>query len=150
VLPWLERLLALAQQAHSHPWTRAHFISALRAGYEIQLLISAADSAAHELIGYFVAMTALDEVHLLDLAVAAPRQRQGWARVLLDALALRARQQQAQSLWLEVRQSNTRARAVYTANGFVEAGLRKNYYPARGTQREHAVLMQRPLWTTTP
>jgi len=142
-LPWLDRLLVLEQQAHSHPWTRGNFVDALHAGYAIQLLIGAPEDT---LIGYFVAMAVPGEVQLLNLVVAPARQRQGWARLLLDALALWARQQQAQWLWLEVRQSNARARSIYAANGFEEAGLRKDYYPAHGAQREHAVIMKRKLW----
>ena len=48
------------------------------------------------LLGYFIAMKGVDEVHLLNLTVAPEHQRQGWARVLLDALALWSRGQGAQ------------------------------------------------------
>jgi ribosomal-protein-alanine N-acetyltransferase len=44
------------------------------------------------------------------------------------------------SLWLEVRQSNQRARRLYLQLGFNEAGVRKGYYPAAGG-REDAVVM---------
>jgi ribosomal-protein-alanine N-acetyltransferase len=48
------------------------------------------------------------------------------------------------SLWLEVRQSNDRARALYRRVGFAEVGLRRGYYPA-AVQREDAVVMSLPL-----
>jgi ribosomal-protein-alanine N-acetyltransferase len=44
------------------------------------------------------------------------------------------------SLWLEVRASNTRARALYRRRGFAEVGVRKAYYPAP-VRREDAVVM---------
>lgn len=139
---WLDALLPVEQQAYSHPWTRGNFIDAMAAGYECQLLVD----DRGELLGYFVAMTVLDEVHLLNITVAPAHQRQGWARILLDALALWARQRQAQWIWLEVRESNARARSIYAAHGFQEVGLRKNYYPMHDGPREHAVLMSLKLW----
>jgi len=139
---WLDSLLPVEQQAYSHPWSRGNFIDAMAAGYETQLLVD----ARGELVGYFVAMIVLDEVHLLNITVAPARQRQGWARILLDALALWARQRQAHWIWLEVRESNVRARSIYAAHGYQEVGLRKNYYPMHDGPREHAVLMSLKLW----
>jgi ribosomal-protein-alanine N-acetyltransferase len=60
---------------------------------------------------------------------------------MLDALATWSRGQGAQWLWLEVRESNARAIAVYERHGYRRVGLRKNYYPAQDGQREHAVVM---------
>ena len=90
-------------------------------------------------------MLGVDEVHLLNLTVTPAFQRQGWSHVLLDALALWARSQGAQWLWLEVRASNQRARHVYEANGFRRVGERKRYYPSTTTEREDAVVMSRAL-----
>lgn len=139
-LDGLEALMAVEQQAYSHPWTRGNFIDALAAGYECQLLM-----AGDTLLGYFVAMKGVDEVHLLNLTVAPTHQRQGHARTLLDALADWSRQQGAQWLWLEVRVSNLRAQALYTAYGFRRVGERKRYYPAHGGEREDAIVMSRML-----
>jgi [ribosomal protein S18]-alanine N-acetyltransferase len=139
---WLDTLLPVEQQAYSHPWTRGNFIDAMAAGYETQLLVDAQGG----LVGYFVAMIVLDEVHLLNITVAPARQRQGWARILLDALALWSRQRQAQWIWLEVRGHCSRARSIYAAHGYQEVGLRKNYYPMHDGPREHAVLMSLKLW----
>ena len=139
---WLDVLLPIEAQAYSHPWTRGNFQDAMVAGYETQLLVD----ENHQLLGYFVAMTVLDEVHLLNITVNPLYQRQGWARVMLDALSLWARQQNAQWLWLEVRASNTRAREIYALHGFAEVGQRKNYYPTPEGPREHAVLMSLKLW----
>jgi len=108
----------------------------LQAGYQAQLLM-----AGDHLLGYFVAMKGVDEVHLLNLVVAPEFQRQGWSQVLLDALALWARGQSAQWVWLEARASNTRALHVYKAHGYSYVGTRRKYYPAEDGQREDAVVM---------
>jgi ribosomal-protein-alanine N-acetyltransferase len=99
-----------------------------------------------ELLGYFVAMKGVDEVHLLNITVAPEHQRQGWARIMLDALAIWSRGQGAQWLWLEVRVSNVRAKAVYERYGFRHVGTRRNYYPGDGSAaREDAVVMSLAL-----
>lgn len=132
----LDAVLHIEQQAYPHPWTRGNFNDAIRSGYQGQLLM-----AGDELLGYFVAMKGVDEVHLLNITVAPGYQRQGWARVMLDALAIWARGQGADWLWLEVRVSNARAIGVYENHGYRRVGLRKRYYPAEHGQREDAVVM---------
>jgi ribosomal-protein-alanine N-acetyltransferase len=149
---------AIEQTAFTHPWTHANFTDSLAAGYHCQCLVAPpaaeTDSAppsggiralwnravsrieGETLIGYFVAMKGVDEVHLLNITVAPAFQRQGWAPLMLEALAGWSRGQNAQWLWLEVRASNARALAVYERNGF-----RKGYYPAYGGHREDAVVM---------
>mgnify|MGYP000155509503 CR=1 FL=1 len=139
-LPHLDAVLQVEQAAYPHPWTERNFLDSLQAGYAAQLLV-AASREKPELLGYFVAMKGVDEVHLLNLAVAPACQRQGWARVMLDALAIWARGQRAESLWLEVRAGNLRAMQVYQSQGFSAVGKRKNYYPSGHGQREDAVVM---------
>lgn len=136
----LDAVLDIEQQAYPHPWTRGNFTDALASGYQVQLLMG-----GDQILGYFVAMLGVDEAHLLNLTVTPAFQRQGWALVLLDALALWARGQGAQWLWLEVRVGNQRARQIYEANGFQRVGERKRYYPAAGGGREDAVVMSRAL-----
>lgn len=139
----LDAVAALELRAYPYPWQRRHFADCLNAGYQAQLLM-----ADDLMLGYFVAMKGVDEVHLLNLVVAPEHQRQGWAQVLLDALALWARGQGAQWLWLEARASNTRAVHVYKAHGYRLVGTRRNYYPAEKGQREDAVVMSLKLSNT--
>jgi ribosomal-protein-alanine N-acetyltransferase len=136
----LDAVVRVEQQAHAHPWTRRHFADTLVAGYQGQLLCRADD-----ILGYFVAMQGVDEVHLLNITVAPAHQHQGWGRMLLDALVIWARAQGAQWLWLEARVSNFRALHVYESFGLRRVGERKNYYPAAQGQREHAVVMSLQL-----
>src|SRR5690242_11458738 len=97
----LDEILAIEGQTYEHPWTRGNFTDSLHSGYQAQVL-----TADGVVLGYFVAMKGVDEVHLLNLTVAPAHQGHGWGRVLLDGLALWARAQGAQWLWLEVRVSN--------------------------------------------
>lgn len=133
----LDRVMAVEVQAYPFPWTRGHFTDSLAAGYLAQLLVS-----GDELLGYYVAMPGVDELHLLNLTVAPAHQRRGHARALLAHLAEAARAAGAAQVWLEVREGNERARWLYERWGFERVGLRKGYYPAARGQREHAVVMR--------
>ncbi len=136
----LDAVMAIESIAYAHPWSRGNFADSLRSGYQAQKLV-----AGDTLIGYFVAMKGVDEVHLLNITVAPALQGQGWGALMLEALATWSRGQGAQWLWLEVRESNEGARRLYERHGYRRVGLRKGYYPAAGGQREHAIVMSRPL-----
>jgi [ribosomal protein S18]-alanine N-acetyltransferase len=136
----LDEVVAIERLAYDHPWTVGNFSDSLRSGYEAQLL-----RAGDVVLGYFVAMKGVDEVHLLNITVAPAYQGQGWGRVMLEALAIWARGQGAQWLWLEVRVSNVRAMRIYEHHGYRRVGERKGYYPARHGQREDAVVMSLKL-----
>ncbi|MDT4848809.1 rimI: ribosomal-protein-alanine acetyltransferase [compost metagenome] len=146
----LDAVCEVEKSAYTHPWTRKHFADSLASGYPAVMLLGEAlpGEAVHPrradgrvLLGYLVAMPGVDEVHLLNITVAPAHQRQGWARFMLDALALWSRSQGAQWLWLEVRASNAPARALYEGYGFQQVGMRRGYYPASHFQREDAVVM---------
>jgi ribosomal-protein-alanine N-acetyltransferase len=132
----IDAVVQIEQLAYAHPWNRTNFLDALQAGNQAQVLL-----AGETLLGYFVAMQGVDEVHLLNITVAPEFQGQGWSRVMLDALTLWARGRAAQWLWLEVRVGNTRAMRVYAAQGYARVGVRKEYYPAGHGKREDAVVM---------
>ena len=136
----LDAVLAIEQAAYAHPWTRGNFTDSLKSGYEAQVLL-----AGDAVIGYFVAMQGVDEVHLLNITVAPEMQGQGWSRVMLDALAVWSRGQGAQWLWLEVRASNARAQQIYERHGYRRVGERRNYYPGADGRREDAVVMSLKL-----
>ncbi len=136
----LPQVLEVERQAYAHPWSETNFSDALNAGYQAQMVV-----AKGELLGYFIAMKGVDEVHLLNITVAPRYQRQGWARLMLEALALWARGQGAVWLWLEVRVGNLRAMQVYRRHGFRRVGHRKAYYPAVAGKREDAVVMSLKL-----
>jgi ribosomal-protein-alanine N-acetyltransferase len=136
----LDAVMAIEQTAYSHPWSRGNFRDSLNPLFDAQCLWF-----GDELLGYFLAMHGVEEMHLLNITVAPAHQGEGWGHMMLDALSLISRNVGAQTLWLEVRQSNARALQVYTRYGFVRVGLRKDYYPADRQQREHAVVMSLKL-----
>jgi len=132
----LDAVSRIEAAAYAFPWTRGNFVDSLAAGYLAEVL----EDETRQLLGYFIAMAGVDEMHLLNITVAPAWQGQGLGRLMLQALADHARGRGMASLWLEVRESNRRARALYEQLGYAEVGLRRGYYPAAG-RREDAVVM---------
>ncbi len=137
----VDEVHALECSVFPHPWTRGNFVDCIASGYDAWV----ARDAHGKLAGYFLLMYALDEAHLLDVALAGERHGMGLGRWLLDTLGARARACGAESVLLEVRPSNTRALHVYTRYGFREIGRRKGYYPAHEGTREDAIVMRLEL-----
>ena len=127
--------------AYGFPWSRGNFIDSLAAGYLAEVLECPRDG----LLGYFVAMPGVDELHLLNITVVPAAQGRGHGQILLDAVQAQGRRLGLGTLWLEVRDGNHRARALYLRRGFVETGLRRGYYPAGAAGREDALVMQLEL-----
>ena len=95
-------------------------------------------------IGYTVLMRAADEVHLLNLSIAADSQRRGYGSLLLERICELARAQGARLLFLEVRPSNAAGLRLYERHGFAQVGVRRDYYPAHAG-REDALILSLPL-----
>ena len=139
----LDAVLAIELAAYPVPWTRGNFIDSIAAGYDVWLRLD----ARHTLLGYYVAMEGVDEMHLLNLTVAPAWQGRGHARAMLDHLVALCRERGDRELWLEVRQSNTRAKALYERYGFQPVRVRRGYYPLPPGQpgREDAAVMSLTL-----
>jgi [ribosomal protein S18]-alanine N-acetyltransferase len=143
---WLDRVLHIENAVYPQPWSRANFEDSIKTGYQMQVLTSGNEEKS-DILGYFIAMKGFEEVHLLNITVAESFQRQGWARSMLDALAVWSRGQGAAWLWLEVRDSNHRALQVYKTHGFKQVNIRKDYYPKgpKANGREDAIVMSLKL-----
>jgi [ribosomal protein S18]-alanine N-acetyltransferase len=142
----LDAVMAIEVAAYAFPWSRGNFIDSLAAGHPAWLLTHSDGT----LLGYFIAMFGVDELHLLNITVAPAAQRRGHARRLIDALVGLARARRASQLWLEVRDTNERARGMYERLGFVQVGVRKGYYPAGFGRREDAVVMSLQIAPADP
>ncbi len=121
------------------PWSDSIFRDCIKAGYRGFVL-------KHEdtLLGYAILQIGFKESHVLNICVDKPYQERGYARLLLAHMEKMSMAQSAEMMFLEVRPSNPRARALYEANGFNEISVRKNYYDTP-TGREDAVVMAKAL-----
>ncbi|CAH0532798.1 [Ribosomal protein S18]-alanine N-acetyltransferase [Vibrio stylophorae] len=131
----LDAIRRIEHAAHSHPWAESHLSDIeRRLGRNQVLLVNG------QVVGYFYAQLVAGEGTLLNLAVDPAMQGKGYGRALMNQLLALLEQEQAESLWLEVRASNTPAIALYDSCGFNEINRRVDYYPT-ADGREDAVIM---------
>lgn len=81
-----------------------------------------------DLVGYVVGRSVLDEAEVLNVGVAVPARRHGVARALVQTLLAAFAGSGVRSVFLEVRESNRAARALYQSLGFRAVGRRPRYY----------------------
>ena len=131
----LSEVARLEKALYAFPWSLGNFRDSITAGYDCW-------SVAHgeRVIGYAVLMIALDEAHLLNIAIAPEWQNQGIGRAFLDHMIEVARSAGCQIIYLEVRPSNVVARHLYRKMGFQQIAIRPDYYPATAG-REDALFL---------
>jgi [ribosomal protein S18]-alanine N-acetyltransferase len=91
-----------------------------------------------EIAGYALVWVVAGELHLLKIATAFGNRRRGIASALIAYIINEFKD--ASVMLLEVREKNVEARSFYNKLGFVENGLRKNYY-----SDDNAVLIEKQL-----
>ena len=78
--------------------------------------------------GFIVARMIGMEWEIENIAIAGPARRRGLGTRLLGELLDRARMKAVRAVFLEVRESNHAARALYEKWSFLESGRRPKYY----------------------
>lgn len=133
-------LAGIEVEAFSDPWSTSAFTDVLHMpSARTTVMVNTSDVP----VAYCVLMTAADQGEIANLAVTKRAHRLGLgAKLLADALDF-ARARLVVAVYLEVRESNAAARALYRSKDFREIGRRKGYY-----QRppEDALVLQ---WTGT-
>jgi [ribosomal protein S18]-alanine N-acetyltransferase len=138
----LDRVMEIETLCFPMPWSRAGFEAELSKPYGRPVVFDEAE-AGSGVSGYCVCWRVEDEVHIANLAVHPERRKRGIAERLLrhclDA--------EADAAWagLEVRMSNSAARALYLKLGFRPTAVRKEYYV---DSREDALVMTKIMGRT--
>lgn len=140
----LEAVADLTHRADPFGWTLRNFSDAHASGNTLTVLTVGGVTS-----GIAAVMHVLDESELLEIAVQPAMQGRGYGKALLAQAIALARRNGAVRMFLEVRESNARARKMYTSFGFEETGRRKNYYPTENG-REDAILMTAQLSRSVP
>ena len=140
----LEAVADLTHRADPFGWTLRNFSDAHASGNTLTVLT--VDGVTS---GIAAVMHVLDESELLEIAVQPVMQGRGYGKALLAQAIALARRNGAVRMFLEVRESNARARKMYTSFGFEETGRRRNYYPTENG-REDAILMTAQFSRSVP
>ncbi|MBX9895487.1 MAG: ribosomal protein S18-alanine N-acetyltransferase [Nitrosomonas sp.] len=132
----LDRVILIEREIFLFPWSPGNFSDSIDAGYLCQVM-----EQADTIVGYGIMMMSPDEAHILTLGIAANWQKKGLGKKLLQHLIQSARDMNAKSILLDVRESNLGAAQLYQQMGFQQIATRKGYYPAM-CGREDARVMQ--------
>lgn len=120
----LEQVMEIETVCFSAPWTETGFFTYLLRE-DATFLVSEEQG---EIFGYCGLITAADEGDITNVAVKKEKRGQGIGGALVQELIIRAEKAGVTSLYLEVRESNTTALALYGKLGFEQVGVRKHYY----------------------
>lgn len=116
---------AIEQQVFADPWTARDFQDCVTS--DATFLVAETEDGTG-VAGYVIALDAADEGEILNLAVAPDGRRRGLGRALVEEVLAELSERGARDIYLEVRESNAAARALYAAHGFREVGRRPGYY----------------------
>lgn len=130
-------IAGLEKELFSDAWSKT---SLLETNAQKHALILVAEE--EELLGYAIIYYVMDEGEIARIAVSPKWRRQGVGRSLLDELCKIGREQGIHRILLDVREGNEGARQFYEEYGFVQDGIRRNYYQQPA---EHAILMSLPI-----
>lgn len=120
----LTLLASLDKVVSITPWTMDNYTSSLHnSQHKIYILEN-----ANQIVGALVIGTALDEGEILQFWIKSEEQKKGFGKILLQYGLDFFKKNQVISIFLEVRSDNVSALKLYEKLGFMNAGIRKNYY----------------------
>ena len=131
-------VMRIERQSFGMPWQESTFRALMRRP-SASLLTAESNGTV---VGFSVLWFTADEGELGDIAVDPEYRGRGIGRTLLDRSIEEARSRGARSLYLEVRESNDAAHALYEKAGFETVGRRADYYSG---PREDARVMRLDL-----
>jgi ribosomal-protein-alanine N-acetyltransferase len=117
-------LVVLERRCFSDPWSETSFREALDSPWSFGLVAHTGQGPA----GYLIAREVAGTGEVLNLAVSPDFRRRGVARALLRAGLTFLRKRRVEEVFLEVRESNRTAQALYQSLGFRPVGQRAAYY----------------------
>ncbi len=131
----LDQVAEIERLCFSDPWSRRMLSEHLENECAATIVVQGTDGTV---LGYAGLLVVLDEGYITNVAVRPEYRRQGIASELLKVFRRFGEGNHMAFLTLEVRASNTAARALYQKHGYAEVGCRKNYYEH---PKEDAIIM---------
>ncbi|MFN8388826.1 MAG: ribosomal protein S18-alanine N-acetyltransferase [Bdellovibrionota bacterium] len=137
---YCEEICALEKRCYSHPWSdeliRGEFQKDVSVRMGLVLPGGSSTAANSDLergergavVAYAFNYIVADELHVLNLAVHPDYRARGFGKYLLSEIIRFGEHRGARYATLEVRQSNSIAKSLYSSLGFEIVGIRKNYY----------------------
>jgi ribosomal-protein-alanine N-acetyltransferase len=122
----LAEVTRIEKSSFADPWTEESFRRLL--GVAPAIFLVALFPPDEAVAGYVVAFSLAEDGELLNVAVDPKFRGKGLAGQMVDAVLIELGARGVRAAFLEVRESNSAARALYESRGFIEIGRRSNYY----------------------
>jgi [ribosomal protein S18]-alanine N-acetyltransferase len=121
----IDQILKIEELSFATPWTRQSFENELNLNQFAVYLVLEKEG---QVIGYCGMWLIVDEAHITNIAVLPEFRGQKLGEGILRMIMEVAKKRGAKTMTLEVRVSNTVAQSLYRKLGFMNGGIRKNYY----------------------
>ena len=128
-----------AEPTGQRAWSEAEFSAMLCASNALSVTCNT---------GFAVGQIILDEAELFLIITKPEHRKQGVGRHILATFEQQAFQNAVRRIILEVADTNTAARTLYTANGYQQIAVRKNYYTFPNRSHADAIVMEKYLQKT--
>ena len=141
----LLEVVEIEEQSGLSRWGWAAYYAELQGGNRELMLVAkplGVHADAQQIAGYIVARETAGELHINNVAVRDRYRRRGFGALLLGRVLDEARRKRATAAFLEVRNGNSAAQALYQKCGFRAIAKRPNYY---SDPAEDAVVMSLDL-----
>ena len=123
-LEHVPQVAQLEMECFRDPWSEKSIAGELN--NPLSLWIVAVDGL--QVVGYVGSQSVMGEADMMNIAVSSQHRQKGIAQNLVQRLIEALLDKEVYSLTLEVRASNEPAKALYSKLGFLQVGLRPNYY----------------------
>lgn len=121
----VDSIVRIERESFSDPWSEEAFLGMIDSPLaSFTVAVDEEDSV----IGYTAATGAWEDGEILSVAVENSARGKGIGGLLLDSAIDALKDQLITRVFLEVRESNTAAIALYKSRGFAEMSVRRNYY----------------------
>lgn len=121
----IDQILKIEELSFATPWTRQSFENELKLNQFAVYLVLEKEG---QIVGYCGMWLIVDEAHITNIAVLPEFRGQKLGEAILRMIMEVAKKRGAKTMTLEVRVSNTVAQSLYRKLGFMNGGIRKNYY----------------------
>lgn len=140
VLADVDQVMAIEQASFPTPWPRDAFVYELTHNRNTVCWVAEMTCGAEDLqvVGSTVIWIRPEGAHIGTLAIHPDCRRHGIGQSLLAKALIEVKKRGTKQAYLEVREGNTPAQALYRKFGFTAIGVQKSYYTDTG---EDAIIM---------
>ena len=124
-LSQLDEILEIENSSFEKPWKRSQLMDDIRNNIDSENWVFVQDE---KVVGYIFGWIIQNEFHLHNIAVHPNYLRKKIGQKLINHIISRVADQKVNVILLEVSVHNFSAQKCYQSLGFVQTGIRKDYY----------------------